>query len=312
MNKNLFRDLDLQLFAEGGAAGGGTSGAAGATGESAAAAGQQPTGEDLSCVVYGKQVPAAAGQEMQTAPEESTGADLDAEFDALVKGKYKDAYGKRVTETVQKRLKGPSDKAAKYDALSSSLEILYNRYGVEQGNTDALNKAIEEDDSYFEDEALERGMSVQDVKALRKMERENRELKAQIEAEQQQKQLDAVYSQWNQESEELKQIYPNFDFDSEWKNNEMFGRLLGAGIDVQTAFEVIHRNERLMQGMQYAAQETERKIARNIAARGSRPSEGGMSRQSASVTKSDVSQLTLADREEIRRRVHERGEKISF
>ena len=44
----------------------------------------------------------------------------------------------------------------------------------------ALTKAIEEDDSFFEDEALERGIPVEQLKEIRKMERENADLKRQM------------------------------------------------------------------------------------------------------------------------------------
>ena len=55
----------------------------------------------------------------------------------------------------------------------------------------------------------------------------------------------------------------------------------------------------------------EQKLTNKIIAQGQRPTENGISSQSATVVKSDVSQLTKADRDEIRRRVA-RGEKISF
>lgn len=63
--------------------------------------------------------------------------------------------------------------------------------------------------------------------------------------------------------------------------------------------------------MHFAAQTIESKVAKSIAANGARPTENGTGAQSAAVVKSDVSQLTRADRDEIRRRVA-RGEKIRF
>jgi hypothetical protein len=63
--------------------------------------------------------------------------------------------------------------------------------------------------------------------------------------------------------------------------------------------------------MQFTAKKVEQNITNKIIANGARPSENGNSFQGASVTKSDVSTLTKADRAEIARRVA-RGEKISF
>ena len=63
--------------------------------------------------------------------------------------------------------------------------------------------------------------------------------------------------------------------------------------------------------MQFTAKQVEQKLTNKIVANGARPTENGMTSQSASLTKSDVSQLTKADRAEIARRVA-RGEKIRF
>ena len=63
--------------------------------------------------------------------------------------------------------------------------------------------------------------------------------------------------------------------------------------------------------MQYTAKQVEGKLANKIRAGQNRPAEGAMRSQNAVVTKSDVSQLTKADRQEIARRVA-RGERIVF
>ena len=63
--------------------------------------------------------------------------------------------------------------------------------------------------------------------------------------------------------------------------------------------------------MQYAVQQASQKIVNGIKAKGSRPTENGVSSGSAAVVKSDVNALTKKDREEIERRVM-RGERISF
>ena len=60
------------------------------------------------------------------------------------------------------------------------LELLAKKYGVDANDTEALNKAIEEDDAYYEEEALEKGITVQQLKEIRRMEKENVELKRQM------------------------------------------------------------------------------------------------------------------------------------
>ena len=297
--------LSLQLFAEGGAGDGGTAEGQGVT---AAAALPQTKGEKsnpLASVKYGIQEESAPAAEVQTATP-----DRNAMFEQLIKGEYKDLYDAKVQDTIQKRLKGSKETVDKYNALVPTLVLLGNKYGVDAGDTEALIKAIQEDDSYYEQEALEKGMTVQQLKEVKKMERENAELKAQMQEAQRQENGKKLYAAWMQQADEAKKVYPSFDLRAEM-NNPKFVDLLRSNIDVRTAYEVLHKDEIIPAAMQFTAKTVESKLAKSIAANGARPSENGMSSQSAAVVKSDVSQLSKADRAEIIRRV-QRGEKIRF
>ena len=119
-----------------------------------------------------------------------------------------------------------------------------------------------------------------------------------------------LYAAWMQQADEAKKVYPSFDLRAEM-NNPKFVDLLRSNIDVRTAYEVLHKDEIIPAAMQYTAKTVEQKLTNKVIANGARPSENGNSSQSASVVKSDVSQLSKADRAEIIRRV-QRGEKIRF
>mgnify|MGYP003498157642 CR=1 FL=1 len=142
------------------------------------------------------------------------------------------------------------------------------------------------------------------------MERENAELKRQMQEQKAQENASKLYSNWMNQAEDAKKVYPGFDLREEM-NNPKFVDLLRSNIDVRTAYEVLHKDEIIPAAMQFTAQTVESKLAKKIASNGARPSENGMSSQSAAVVKSDVSQLSKADRAEIIRRV-QRGEKIRF
>jgi len=301
-------NLKLQLFAEGGGDGG--TGAEGTQGVTEAAALPQTKGvknNPLANVKYGIQEEAtpAAGDVKQPATP-----DRNAEFEKLIKGEYKDLYDARVQDTIRKRLKANEDTVNRYNALSPTLELLANKYGVKSDDIEALNKAIEEDDSYFEDEAMEKGMSVQQLKEMRKMERENAELKRQMSEKETKEQASKLYASWMQQAEDARKVYPTFDIKAEMSNPE-FVKLLKSNVDVRTAYEVLHKDEIIPAAMQFTARTVEQKLANKIMAGSSRPNENGMKSQSAAVIKSDVSQLSKADRAEIIRRV-QRGEKIRF
>lgn len=311
-NKNIFPMLlNLQLFAEGAGGGDGGTGATGATGATATAAVSQTKGvksNPLANVQYGIQQTEVATPAAEVV--ENPTEDRNAKFKALIKGEYKDLYDQEVQSIVQNRLKNSKETVEKYEALTPTLEILAKKYGVDASDIKALNKAIEEDDSYFEEEALEKGITVEQLKEIRKMERENADLKRQMEEQSRKENAAKTYAQWMQQAEQAKAVYPSFNLEAEMQNPQ-FRNLLRSNIDVKTAFEVIHKDDIIPAAMQYTAKAVEQKITNKIIANGARPTENGNSSQGAAQSKSDVSLLTKADRAEIARRVA-RGEKISF
>ena len=297
--------LGLQLFAEG-AGDGGTAQGQGAT--AGVASQQKAVSNPLADVKYGIQEEAAPIAKVQEEP--TAVLDRKAEFEKLIKGEWKDEYDARMQDTIQKRLKSSKETVDKYNALAPTLEMLAKKYGVDASDIESLNKAIQEDDSYYEEEALEKGITVQQLKEIRKMERENAALKAQMEEAKRQENGKKLYAAWMQQADETKKVYPSFDIQTEM-NNPKFLELLRSNIDVRTAYEVTHKDEIIQDAMQFTAQTVESKLAKKIASNGARPAENGMKSQSAAVVKSDVSQLSKADRAEIIRRV-QRGEKIRF
>ena len=315
-NTNLF-SINLQLFAEGAGGGDGGTGAEGAQGVTGAAAMPQTKGakNSLADVKYGIQENAPAA-EVQTKITDTDGnsaetIDRNAEFEKLIKGEYKDLYDAKMQDTIQKRLKGTKETVEKYEALTPMLEMLAKKYGVDASDAKALSKAIEEDDSYYEDEALEKNMTVEQLKEIRRMERENAELKKQMEEQATKDRANELYNTWMTQSEQLKGIYPSFDLEGELRNPKFLDLLKVPGVDVRTAYELVHKDDIIAGAMQFAVKTAEQKLSKKIAANGARPTENGMNAQSASVVKGDVSQLSKQDVFEVMRRV-QRGDKVSF
>ena len=297
--------INLQLLAEGGAAAGtgagdGGTGAEGTQGVTAAAAMSQKGVNPAEGTV-----PAAEGQVDTVAQP-----DRNAEFEKLIKGEYKDLYDARMQDTIQKRLKGTKETVEKFNALTPTLEMLAQKYGVDVNDIEALNNAIQDDDSYYEQEALERGITVSELKQFRKMERENAELRRQMREQETRENANRLYSQWMKQEQDTKAIYPSFSLEAEMQNPK-FVDLLRSNIDVRTAYEVLHKDEIIPAAMQFTAKAVEQKITNKIMANGARPAENGMASQGATVVKTDVSQYTKADRAALNRRVA-RGEKITL
>ena len=91
------------------------------------------------------------------------------------------------------------------------------------------------------------------------------------------------------EEERIRQVYPDFDWKRELASPQ-FGRLVTAGVDGQTAYEIVHRQELLKAAMAYAAAQARSQTARAIASGGGRVAEnrGG----SRTVTRSDPKSLS--------------------
>lgn len=266
------------------------------------------TGADISSV----DVSATETQEIeQTTPEN---VEVKPTFDELIKGDYKKDYDKAVRKAINKRFKNQQDLQGQIDRLNPLLDVVGTRYGVtptEQGyDVEALIAKIEDDNALYEQEAFEKGIDVETLKQQKKLERQNRALNQRLQSIEADRQRQEAFNKVLQQAEETKATYPDFDLDAEMLNAD-FGRLIARDIPVKTAYEVIHKDEILTQGMQYAVQHTKENIVRDIQS-GQRPIENGMSSQSGtSVGGKDVSKLTLKDFEDIKRRAAN-GEKIMF
>jgi hypothetical protein len=305
LTKNELDTLNLQLFAEGSG-----TGAEGSTADSGFATTEGVKDNPLENVKYGIQEDSVQTTDAQQTTETESTVDRKAEFEKLIKGEYKDLYDERVQNTVQSRLKGTKEQVARLESLTPLLEMIGKKYGVDSKDAEALLKAIEDDDSYFADEAMERGITVDELKRIRKIERENADLKKQMEEQTTRENANKLYKTWLDQSEEAKKFFPNFDLETEMQN-EQFRNLLRANIDVKTAYQVLHQDEIIGGAMQYTAQTVEKKVTDKIRANGNRPVENGISSQSAAVVKTDVSQFTDADMDEIIRRVRN-GETIKL
>lgn len=275
--------LIINLFGEGGGASGG---AAAGTGADGAADGAQ-----------------AAGVQQQT-------VDRAAQFDAMIKGEYKEEYEKRFRQGLDRRFKETEGLRQQTEAARPLMELLAGKYGVDASDIGALLKAAEADESYYEQEAAEKGLTVQQLKQFKQMERENAQLRAAQEERQRVERANQVQARWAQESEALKAIYPDFDFDREAQNDK-FTRLLKSGVDVRTAYEVTHNDEIISGAMRFTAQKVQEKTVNNIKARGMRPDEGGLGEHPAGEGQLDVSKLTKQQRSDMAKRAL-RGEVINL
>ena len=317
--------LDLQLFADGGAGaaggdGGAAAGAEGATGVVAPDAGErrQKRVNPLANTKYGiqPQQAEAQGEVAATTEDAASNAEQDngkKSFEDLIKGEYKADFDARVQEIIRNRFKQNGEMEQKLASMNPLLEALGKMHNVDPTDIEQLTNVILDNDSLYEEEAIQRGMSVDTLKAVKQMERENETLKQREQQSIAEQRMHQHFDNLAKQADALKQLYPSFDLMAEMQNPE-FARLTapGVNVDVRTAYEVVHREEMRGAEMQFAAQKSAERVANAVRANGMRPMENGMnSQQTASPVKADPRTLTKADLAEINRRVA-RGEKIAF
>jgi len=306
MNKLKLYALNLTLFDEGAAAPGpSVEGTVGSDSQQKQAAPK---------VVYGKQddtqtaTPIAKGAETKAPVEQPV--DRRSEFEKMIKGDYKAEFNERTQGIIDQRFKASKQVEAQLQATAPILDSLYSRYNVEPGDIQNLTRAMDNDHALWEEQADSMGLTVEQYKNFKTMERENADLKKMQQQAEQRQQADQTYNAWMQQAEEMKAEYPGFNLDAEVQNRDFLG-MLRANVPVKVAYEAAHMGEIKQNVAKSTAKQTEANVTSSIRANGQRPTEAGTAQQSGIIVKNDVSKFTKADRAEIAKRVN-RGENVNL
>jgi hypothetical protein len=234
-----------------------------------------------------------------------------ARFEQMIQGEYKDLFTERTQGIINERFKANKGMEAQLSKFSKMQEALSVKYGVEDGDPDKILAAMEKDDSYFEEAAMNEGMTVEQYKRLRTAEVEaahGRKIQADMQERQAQNQR---YNAWLQQAEALKASeYPDLDLNKECDNPD-FVRLCNATNSVKYAYDLIHMEEIKKNIALQAAQQSQLTTINNIQARNQRPIENGLSSQVGTVYKTDVSKLSREDRKAAILQAR-RGEQVRF
>lgn len=239
---------------------------------------------DLQLFAQESAAPESGVTEADAQPQAEPSEASPEEFEKLIQGPYKQAYDARVQNIVQQRLKNSKEALEKFQALEPIAAMLSQHYGVAEGDYSALENTL------------------------------RREFAPPDPAEQQRQQTEIqpgaarMVEQWNARAGEIRETYPAFDLRQEMENPQ-FVSLLRSRVDMQTAYEILHKDEIIPAAMAYAAKTVERKLAENLRSSGTRPSENGTVSTGAATLGSRVEQMSRKEIADLCRRV-ERGEKI--
>ena len=323
--------LNLQLFAGEGAGDGGAEGAT--TGDNSAAAGHQrllelgvPEDKIRKNRAYKLNTPTPKPAEAEQAkaqekkPEQAAAAENPAEenkTDAPARMSWDEImadpdYNKQMQAVVQSRLRSAKGAEETLGKLAPALELLARQHGQDPANIDydALAKAISNDESFYEDKALEMGVSVETAKRIDQQERDTARKQRQEAQTLEQQKIQQHIMKLEQQGEEMKKVFPNFDLRKELQN-PVFVRMTSpnVGLSVEDAYYACHRRELQTAAMQVTAQKTAQKISNDIQAGRRRPSENGTSGQAPSVTTFDYRSMSPEQRKALKDRIRS-GEKI--
>lgn len=283
---------------------GGAAGAAGGEGSGAGQAGSQAEAVNSQAANTGDNPTADAGQEVTKTPEQ-----LQAEFQKLIKGEYKDAYTKEFQRHFNDRHKEAKAAQERLESYQPIIDTLSSRYGITDGDMGKLAQAIESDESLWAEAAEEAGMTVEQFRHVKQIEAENARFKAAQQQNIRQQMAQRQMEVWNGQVEEVRKSYPNFNLEDEL-NNPGFKAMLRAGASIRNAYEATHLDDIKKSLVASTAQQTTKEVTDNIKAKGMRPTEVGGS-QSGVPLSMDLKNSTKAQRDEWARRA-ERGETITF
>ena len=341
--------LYLQLFAEGGTGNGttGESGGEGSPGENVAVdAGRQrllelgvPADKLRKGAKYQTQTPKSAAavaqnDESNDTEEQSPSAkdpveenkeekpkkptfkelmedpEYNAEMQAIVRERLRNA---KIEEKQLSNAKKAEEKLAK---LAPAIELIARKYGLDTDDVDfeLLAKAVEEDESYYENKALEMGVPVSIAKKIDMDERSSARAKKEQERAIEDQKIRDHFQSLNDQGREMRKIFPNFDLDKELQNPAFFRMTSpNIGISVEDAYYAIHRKEIQSAAMEATAKKTAEKLSNSIQAGQRRPTENGISSQAPSTTSFNYARATPEQREAFKKQLREqwaRGKKV--
>ena len=321
--------LNLQLFAEGGEGGG--EGAA--TGESAGDPGQRLLELGVPAEKIRKRQKAApatkipAGAVMQQSEaepvagaentEETKTEETKAPRMSWDEIKADPEYSKEIQAIVQTRLKSSKAAEETLSKMDPIMEVMARKYNLDpQSPTfhDELVKAVNDDNAYYEDKAIEMGVPIETAKKIDQQEREAARRQREEARTLEQQKIQQHIQSLEQQGKAMKQTFPHFDLRKELQN-PAFARMTspGVGLSVEDAYYAVHRKEIQAAAMQVTAQKTAQKISNSIQAGQRRPAENGTSGQAASVTTFDYSKASKEQRDALKREIYAakaRGQKI--
>lgn len=295
--------LNLQLFGEGGD--GGDGGSASPTGEGVVG----NSGEDFveasipekAKKYFKKAVEKTPSKAKPTTTDEAEPKATETRpsyADLIRSDEYKDEHKAYMDKTIGDRLKKYKGIEDDLGRARETLEIVANKYGVNPDAEDfleVLRAKIDEDDSYYENYAMEHDISADEARRIVTMERKVAQIEAQKAEAERQEQMRQQIMILRQNAEKTKAQFPQFDLETEMQD-ERFRRLCAVNNgDTTSAYMACHWKDIIPATAQMVSKQVQTQTAQAIASNRSRPVENGLSSTAPSVVETNFKSMSLAE-----------------
>ena len=229
----------------------------------------------------------------------------------LKKGEYKEQYARDVQAAIKDRFKNQADLQGRLDAIQPMLDALMKKTGAE--SVEELNKLIAEDDSIYQEEADAAGMPVDKYREMVRLQKEHDDAIASEKRLREQVANRDRFAELHRQGEDLKQMFPDFDLMKEMENEAFRNMTMSGQLTVEQAFYALHGKELTPQLMAYGMQRARQQMGQTIQATGQRPQEGAMRGRTTAAAEPKINPASLTRKErEMYKQMARRGIPVSF
>lgn len=249
----------------------------------------------------------AAAAETQEVTEEAKDTAKRLSWDEIMADPEYNGEMQKVVKAAKEKLKTSAEGLEK---LTPAIQLIAKKYGVDAGDYEAISKAVVDDDAYYEERAMELGVTTDVAKQLDKSEKMMRAAEEQQQKFINEQKLMEHIGKLNRQAIELQQKYPDFNLAKEL-NNPTFARLTAPDLNLplEDAYELVHREEIKENIRQAALKASIQQVSNAVQSNKNRPNDGVSKSSNASVQTFNYQNATKAQREALKARIRS-GERI--
>ncbi len=271
----------------------------------------------------GAQVGEAAGAETPGVAESAVAVNTDAvqnetphkEQERVPYEQIRQMYKDEIEQDYTRRSNRDAVRQRKNSETLKELRPLLSRfarqYGKDAGDVKGIVEAALSDDAYYEQRAMSNGTTPEVERQLDEVSRARDAAQYELAAREEQDQLRDHYKRIQSQIDEVRQVFPDFDLNTEMENPLFKSLCANPYVSLKAAYQTAHFDDITSRAIQNAVQTAEGKVVNRVKSGSGRPAENGASGGAPADVRRDPSKMS---REEIREIIEraKRGEIITM